>query len=147
VAFEVHYRLPDGTELVSHNDLRFRSYGWLHHALVETGFQVDPVDHDVPELVFMATSAQLRRPLVVRIYTSTDGEWLAAILYDSSETVTVPISRLDTCTVRKPSFGYAARSYSLIRPCTTFLRRTRTVPRSMTGVGSVSLSGGRWPRP
>jgi SAM-dependent methyltransferase len=99
VTFEIHYRFPDGAELVSHNELRFRSYGWLQRALVETGFQVDPVDHDVPDLIFMATSAPARQPVVLRIRASADGEWLAAILYDSSETVTVPITGLDTTQV------------------------------------------------
>jgi putative transposase len=32
-------------------------------------------------------------------------------------------------------FGYAACSYSLINPWTTFLRRIRTTPRSVTGTG------------
>jgi SAM-dependent methyltransferase len=96
VAFEIHYRLPDGADLVSHNQLRFRSYGWLYQALVETGFQVDPIDHDIPDLIFMATSAPARQPVVLRIRASADGDWLAAILYDSSETVTVPITGLDT---------------------------------------------------
>jgi SAM-dependent methyltransferase len=99
VTFEIHYRFPDGTELVSHNQLRFRSYGWLHQVLVEAGFQVDPIDHNEPDLIFMATSAPARRPVVLRIHASGDGEWLAAILYDSSETVTVPITGLDTTQV------------------------------------------------
>jgi SAM-dependent methyltransferase len=99
VTFEIHYRFPDGTQLVSHNQLRFRSYGWLRRALVETGFQVDPIDHDEPDLIFMATSAPARQPVVLRIRASADGEWLATILYDSSETVTIPITGLDTTQV------------------------------------------------
>jgi hypothetical protein len=51
------------------------------------------------------------------------------------------------CAVRELGFGYAACPYSLIKPCSTFLRRTRTAPRSATGAGSVSRSGGRCPRP
>jgi MFS family permease len=50
------------------------------------------------------------------------------------------------CAVRELGFGYAACSYSLISPCSTFLLRTRTAPRS-TGAGSASRSGGRCPRP
>jgi SAM-dependent methyltransferase len=99
VTFETHFSFPDGTKFVSHNELRFRSYGWLRHALMEAGFQVDPVDHDAPDLVFMATSAQRRRPAVVRIRASADGGRLAAIIYDSLETVTVPITGLDTTEV------------------------------------------------
>jgi len=48
--------------------------------------------------------------------------------------------------VRKLGFGYAARSYSLIRPCSTFLRRTRFEPSSATRGASVSRSGGNCPR-
>lgn len=54
---------------------------------------------------------------------------------------------LYACTVREFGFGYAACSYSLINPCSTFLRRTLTAPRSGTGTGSTSRSGGRCPRP
>ena len=34
---------------------------------------------------------------------------------------------------KKLGFGYAACWYSLISPCSTLLRRTRTAPRSATG--------------
>ncbi|HET8683930.1 MAG TPA: class I SAM-dependent methyltransferase [Micromonosporaceae bacterium] len=95
----IHYRFPNGEELVSHNELRFRSYGWLSQALTNTGFQIDPVDHDAPDLIFVASSAPARQPVVLRIYPSSSGDWLAAVLYDSSETVTVPLTGLDTTEV------------------------------------------------
>jgi hypothetical protein len=40
---------------------------------------------------------------------------------------------LDTCTVRKPGFGYPAWEYSLISPLRTRLRRTLRVAKSVTG--------------
>ena len=91
VTFETHFSFPDGTKLVSHNELRFRSYGWLRHALIETGFQVDPVDYDAPDLIFMATYTHRRRPAVVRIRASADGEWTAAIIYDSWRRLPYPL--------------------------------------------------------
>ncbi|GAA1861111.1 hypothetical protein GCM10009687_30410 [Asanoa iriomotensis] len=99
VTFEIHFAFPDGTKRVSHNELRFRSYGWLTRALAEAGFQVDPVDHDEPDLIFMATSTRRRRVAALRIDASPDGEWLAAVVFDSLETVTVPITGLDTTEV------------------------------------------------
>jgi SAM-dependent methyltransferase len=56
VTYEIHYRFPDGDELVSHTTLRFRPYGWLTRALVDAGFQVEPVDHDTADLMFLATA-------------------------------------------------------------------------------------------
>jgi len=96
VTYDIHYSFPSGEELVSHNQLRFRSYGWLSQTLVDTGFQVDPIDHEAPDLIFMARAAPARQPVVLRIYPSTSGEWLAAVLYNSSDTVTTPITGLDT---------------------------------------------------
>jgi SAM-dependent methyltransferase len=96
VTFECHYRFPDGSELVSHNDVRFRSYAWLRQVLMEAGFQVDPIDHEAADLMFLAAAAPARRPVVLRIHASADGEWLATILYETSETATVPLSGLDT---------------------------------------------------
>jgi SAM-dependent methyltransferase len=61
VASTIHYRFPTGEELVSHNELRFRSYGWLARALADAGFQVDPIDHDAADLIFMASRAQAPR--------------------------------------------------------------------------------------
>jgi len=78
VTFETHFSFPDGTKLVSRNKLRFRSYGWLRQALVETGFQVDPVDHDAPDLIFMATSTPRRRTAVVRIRSLSSSTWAGA---------------------------------------------------------------------
>jgi SAM-dependent methyltransferase len=95
VTSQIHYRFPTGEELISHNALRFRSYGWLTRALADTGFQVDPIDHDASDLVFIATAAPTRTPLVLRINPTADGQWLAAVLYDSAETVTVPLTGLD----------------------------------------------------
>jgi hypothetical protein len=67
--------------------------------LLEAGFQVDPIDHDAPDLIFVANSAPAREPVVLRIHPSASGEWFAAVLYDSSETVAVPLTGLDTTEV------------------------------------------------
>jgi SAM-dependent methyltransferase len=56
VTSEICYRFPTGEELASHGQLRFRSYAWLSRALVDAGFQVDPVDHDAPDLVFTCSA-------------------------------------------------------------------------------------------
>jgi len=58
----------------------------------------------------------------------------------------IPGHRDDPVPSEKFGFGYATCSYSLRRPCNTFLRRTRTAPRSATGAGRVSRSGGHCPR-
>jgi hypothetical protein len=47
--------------LVSHGELRFRSYGWLARALVDAGFHVDPIDHAALDLIFMACRAPARQ--------------------------------------------------------------------------------------
>jgi hypothetical protein len=60
---EIRYRFPAGEELVSHGQLRFRSYAWLSRALVDAGFRVDPVDHDAPDLIFMARAEPARQPV------------------------------------------------------------------------------------
>jgi hypothetical protein len=95
VTYEIHYLFPHGEELVSHTELRFRSYGWLQLALVDTGFQVDPIDHDAPDLLFLATPAPARQPVLFRI-DGSDGHWQATIIYAPSERVIVPITGLDT---------------------------------------------------
>jgi SAM-dependent methyltransferase len=96
ISYDVHYRFPAGEELVSHNQLRFRTYGWLSHALVDTGFQVDPIDHEAPDLIFLASAGPAPQPVVLRIYPTPSGEWVAAVLYASSDTVTTPLTGLDT---------------------------------------------------
>jgi hypothetical protein len=79
VSYDVHYRFRTGEDLVSRNRLRFRSYGWLSHALVDTGFQVDPIDHDAPDLIFLASAAPAAQPVVLHIYpTPTLGVWRRA---------------------------------------------------------------------
>src|SRR3954451_8983794 len=68
--------------------------------------------------------------------------------YTAGPTVALPSwITLPACTVRKPGFGYTAWEYSLIRPLSTRVRRSRTVARSVTGVGDTSRAGGRCSRP
>jgi SAM-dependent methyltransferase len=105
VSTEVHYVFPDGQELVSHNELRFWSYAWLRQALRQTGFQVDPVEDGKPDLVVIAHSGSGQQPVALHIDSNADGEWFAAVLYDSSETVTVPLTGLDTTEVLQKLFN------------------------------------------
>ena len=63
VLYELHYRFPDGVELVSQNELRFRTQAELTDGLVDAGFAVErvfgdwdraPVGDGTPELDFVA---------------------------------------------------------------------------------------------
>ncbi len=63
VTSEIHYRFPDGEELVSTNQLRFRTREELTASLTGAGFSVErvagdwdlrPVEPDSPELIFVA---------------------------------------------------------------------------------------------
>jgi hypothetical protein len=64
VSSEIHYRFAsDGTELVSTNELRFRTRGELRRSLTDAGFSVEqvfgdwdrqPVGVGSPEMIFVA---------------------------------------------------------------------------------------------
>jgi hypothetical protein len=63
VTAAIHYRFPDGEELVSTNELRFRTREELTASLTAAGFSVEqvvgdwdrrPVAPDSPELLFVA---------------------------------------------------------------------------------------------
>lgn len=63
VTSEIRYRFPDGEELVSTNELRFRTREELTRSLTGAGFSVEqvlgdwdrrPVEPDSPELIFVA---------------------------------------------------------------------------------------------
>ncbi|MBB5869651.1 SAM-dependent methyltransferase [Allocatelliglobosispora scoriae] len=90
VTYDIHYLLPGGEELVSHNELRFRSYAWLIHALADAGFHVDPMDSGAPDLYFLATAATPRRVLDVRVHGTSPAGYFATVAYDTSELVESP---------------------------------------------------------
>ena len=63
VISEIHYRFPEGEELVSTTQLRFRNQKQLARSLAAAGFSVEqvfgdcdrrPVEPDSPELIFVA---------------------------------------------------------------------------------------------
>jgi SAM-dependent methyltransferase len=55
VAYTLVYRFPDGQEVLSRNELRYRSFAWLAQALTDSGFHVDPPDHEAADHIFLAT--------------------------------------------------------------------------------------------
>jgi SAM-dependent methyltransferase len=89
VGYETHYRFPSGVELVSRGELRFRSYGWLKHALAGAGFAIHPMDADAPDLLFLATAAPPRRVTRLDVDGTSPYDWRATIHYDIGEPVTV----------------------------------------------------------
>jgi SAM-dependent methyltransferase len=71
VTSEIHYRFPDGEELVSTSELRFRTQAELTRSLTDAGFSVEqlagdwdrrPVEPDSPELIFVAARGVDSRP-------------------------------------------------------------------------------------
>ncbi|MEE6259089.1 class I SAM-dependent methyltransferase [Plantactinospora sonchi] len=99
VRYQTHYRFPDGTERVSHNERRFRSYAWLVHALADVGFAVDPMDYDDPNLVFLASATPPRPAVALRFEGTPPADWRAVIRYDPNDSVTVALADLDTVEV------------------------------------------------
>jgi SAM-dependent methyltransferase len=83
VGYETHFRFPGGEELVSRGELRFRSYAWLKHALAGAGFDLDPMDSEAPDLVFLATPSPPRR--AVRLVL--DRELRATVHYADADPV------------------------------------------------------------
>jgi hypothetical protein len=67
VTSAIHYRFPDGQELVSTNRLRFRTLAALERSLADAGFSVErvagdwdgrPFQPDSPEMIFVAARAE-----------------------------------------------------------------------------------------
>jgi AcrR family transcriptional regulator len=74
-------------------------------------------------------------------------QWRSVGRYRAVELLRLTTAQVVDLYRSRTGFGYAACSYSLINPCSTSVRRTRTKLRSVTGAGSVAWSGGRCPRP
>jgi SAM-dependent methyltransferase len=85
VSYEIHYLFPTGEELVSHNELRFRSYAWFRRAVADAGFAVDPMDFDEPDLVFLATATVELHIVDLHVRGSSDGGYHATVVYESGE--------------------------------------------------------------
>jgi len=85
VAYEIHYVFPTGEELVSHNELRFRSYAWLVRALADAGFEVDPMDFDDPDMIFLATAMTSSQAVDLAISGTPSDGYRATVSYDSGE--------------------------------------------------------------
>lgn len=92
VHYETHYRFPGGEELVSRGELRFRSYAWLKHALADAGFDLDPMDSEAPDLVFLATPGTPRRATRLVL----DRELRATVHYADAEPVTAFLDGLSS---------------------------------------------------
>ncbi|MFD1322654.1 hypothetical protein [Micromonospora sonneratiae] len=95
VSYETRYLFPGGEEVLSRNELRFRSYAWLRHALADNGFALAPMDFDTPDLVFLASPDVPRRVVALRIEETPAWGWQANLLYDDTEAVTVSLDGLD----------------------------------------------------